>query len=70
MQRTFSKLAIVGAAFVVIAGLTIVVRGQEALRQRTGVTQDWSHSHLVFSNPGSIVKWYRIMNDPASKCRD
>ncbi len=73
MQPTFSKLAIVGAAFVVIAGLTIVVRGQEALRQRTGVTQDWSHSHLVFSNPGtfaeaarngSIVKWYRIMNDP------
>jgi len=73
MQRRFSKVAIAGAAFVVIAGLTMVIRGDVALRQRTGVPLDWSHSHLIFSNPGSfaqavrsgsVAHWYKIMNDP------
>jgi hypothetical protein len=73
MQRRFSKLAIVSAAFVVVVGLAIVIRGDEALRQRTGFPRDWSHSHVIFSNPGSfaqavrngsVAHWYKIMNDP------
>ena len=73
MQRTFSKVSIAGAAFVAIAGLTMVIRGDVALRQRTGFPQDWSHSHLIFYNPGSfaqavrngsVAHWYKIINDP------
>jgi hypothetical protein len=73
MHRTFSKLAIVGVVFVVIAGLSIVISGQQTLRPSTGVPQDWSHSHLIFANPGSfaqavrngsVAQWYKIMNDP------
>jgi len=55
MHRTFSKFAIVGAAFVVFIGLTVLIPGQEALRQRTSLPQDWTHHHLVFSNPGSFA---------------
>jgi hypothetical protein len=73
MHRTFSKVGIAGAAFVVVLGLTMVIRGDVALKQRTGFPQDWSHSHLIFANPGSfaqavrngsVAHWYRIMNDP------
>ena len=73
MHRTFSKVGIAGAAFVVVLGLTMLVRGDVALKQRTGFPQDWSHSHLIFANPGSfaqavrngsVAHWYRIMNDP------
>jgi hypothetical protein len=73
MQRTFSKSATAGAAFLVIVGLSIVIRGDVALRQPTGFPQDWSHSHLIFANPGSfaqavrngsVAHWYKIMNDP------
>jgi hypothetical protein len=38
-----------------------------------GLVDDWSHQHLIFSNPGTAVEalaqgrfqqWYRIVNDP------
>jgi hypothetical protein len=73
MQRTYSKFAIAVAALVVVAGLTIVIRGDVALKQRAGFPQDWSHSHLIFANPGSftqavrngsVAQWYKIMTDP------
>lgn len=40
---------------------------------QTGVPDDWSHHHLIFSNPGTIVdalqhgsvdKWQKTINDP------
>jgi hypothetical protein len=81
MHRAFSKFAIVGAAFAVIAGITVLITGQPASKlsrqpasqHRVGVVDDWSHHHLVFSNPGtyeqaaktgaSYAKWLTIQYD-------
>jgi hypothetical protein len=78
MQRTFSKFAIVSAAFAAIVGITVLITGQPASKlsrqplslHRLGVPDDWSHHHLVFSNPGTYeqavktgaayVKWLTI----------
>jgi hypothetical protein len=81
MHRTFSKFAIMGAAIAAIVGITVLIIGQPAskLSQRPasrrpiGVPEDWSHHHLVFSNPGtyeeaaksgaSYAKWLTIRYD-------
>ena len=81
MHRTFSKFAIIGAAFAVIVGITVLITGQPAskLSQQlpsqhlVGVPDDWSHHHLVFSNPGTyeqaakdpaaLAKWLKIHYD-------
>jgi hypothetical protein len=81
MNRTFSKFAIIGAAFAAIVGITVLITGQPAskLSQRPasrrpiGVPEDWSHHHLVFSDPGtyeqaaksgaSYAKWLTIQYD-------
>jgi hypothetical protein len=73
MHRTFSKLAIVGAAFVVLIGLTVLITGKPATGGSTGLVDDWTHHHLIFSNPGTFTQalaqgrfkqWYRTINDP------
>jgi len=73
MHRTFSKLAIGGAAFVVLVGLSILTTGRPAPQNPVGVPDDWTHHHLIFSNPGTAVEalaegrleqWYRTLNDP------
>ncbi|MGB9487096.1 MAG: hypothetical protein WCD04_13420 [Terriglobia bacterium] len=61
MHRAFSKLAIVGAAFVVLIGITVLIPGQPASKLKVqpaskhlvGVPDDWSHHHLVFSDIGT-----------------
>ncbi len=81
MHRTFSKFAIVGAAFAVIVGINVSITGQPASElsvqpaspHPVGVPDDWSHHHLVFSNPGTyeqaakdpaaLAKWLRIHSD-------
>jgi len=71
MHRTFSKLAIVGAAFVVLIGITVLITGQPASKlrvqsaspHRVGVPDDWTHHHLVFSNPGT---YEQVAKDPAA----
>jgi hypothetical protein len=73
MHRTLSKLAIVGAAFAVLIGLSILTTGQPGPQNRGGVVDDWSFHHLVFSNAGTAAdalaqgrfeQWYRTVNDP------
>ena len=81
MQRALSKAAIIGAAFTAVLGITVLVTGQPASEPNSqpasphlvGVVDDWSHHHLVFSNPGtyeqavktgaSYAKWLTIRND-------
>jgi hypothetical protein len=85
---------IAAAAFIVVAGLTVLTSGQQGGRladprdslhvpiltfgpqgpaELEGLPNDWSHHHLVFSNPGTeqdaIQKgtyddWLRIVNNP------
>jgi hypothetical protein len=63
----------VAVAFLSIVGLGILISGQEAPTQKTGLPDDWTHHHLVFSNPGTaaqalkegrLEQWYKITNDP------
>jgi hypothetical protein len=52
---------------------TVLMCSQQAQAQRIGFPEDWSHHHVVFSNPGTFrraiengafEKWDRIANDP------
>lgn len=76
--RSFCKLSLSVVIFCVLSTTTVVVmHGQTASTQTTskpavGVPDDWTHHHLVFSNPGSITdavrtgrveQWNKINND-------
>lgn len=72
-MRSVFRRAILGLTCVMVMGLTVVMTGQEALGQSSVVIDDWTHHHLIFSNPGtfadamktgSFVSWYRIVTDP------
>jgi len=71
MRRTLSKLVIVGAALALIIGINVLITGQPASKLRrqaasqhlVGVPDDWSHHHLVFSNPGT---YEQVAKDPAA----
>jgi len=50
-----------------------VLRGQDASPPIVGIPGDWTHHHVVFSNPGTEEqaiargehdKWLKITNDP------
>ncbi len=64
MHRTVSKVAIFAMAFVTLVGITALMIGQPssktglrpAAQHRLGVADDWSHHHLVFSNPGTYER--------------
>jgi hypothetical protein len=53
---------------------TVLMSGQEAqVRQENGVFRDWTHHHLVFSDPGTAAdairngtyeRWLKITSDP------
>ena len=73
----FSKptiaLGVFGLAVGLLAGLTALVAGGPATGPGMGLVDDWTHHHLIFSNPGTAVEalaqgrleqWYRIVNDP------
>jgi hypothetical protein len=68
---TVSKLAIFAVAFLMVAGITVLVSGQQP--QRTGLPDDWTHHNVIFSNPGTaaealaqgrVKQWYKIVTDP------
>lgn len=49
---------------------------QETANRETGIPSDWTHQHLIFSNPGTFSeaqrngtfdRWVRIVNDPRYK---
>lgn len=83
MKRQRRTIAIVGlfvVACLMVIGLTASMFGQEAPKaitvgnvKITGVPEDWSHHHLVFSDPGTeddaiqngaYIEWLQIVNDP------
>ncbi|MGD0470499.1 MAG: hypothetical protein ABSA54_19125 [Terriglobales bacterium] len=68
-QNPYSNMSI---AVVVFACAALLSR-QPSQAQQIGFPEDWSHRHVVFSNPGtyreaiengSSEKWVRINNDP------
>ncbi len=72
-NRPLYKLSLGVAIFGLVMISSVLITGQTPSRQPVGVPDDWSHHHLVFSNPGTFAdavkngtleKWYRITNDP------
>jgi hypothetical protein len=72
-KRTLYRVLLVALAFLSIIGLGMLISGQEAPTLRVGLPDDWTHHHVVFSNPGTaaealaqgrVAQWYRIVNDP------
>jgi hypothetical protein len=70
------KLSIIIVALAALAAFVIPVRAQDATEPaapNAGFVDDWTHHHLVFSNPGArddavrngtLDRWSRITNDP------
>jgi hypothetical protein len=63
-------LATIGGVFLVLS--PVVARGNSEVRM-WGVPDDWSHHHLIFSDPGSFAdavnhgsfeRWSRLVTDP------
>ena len=64
-------MAILAAAFLMVAGLTGMMTGDPmpgpaavpASPRPAGVPDDWSFHHLIYSNPGT---YDQVKNDPAA----
>jgi hypothetical protein len=83
VSRSIIALGIFIVTVGVFAGFDVVTYGQSSkavavgapstAKPTVGVPEDWSHHHLIFSNPGtfadamksgSFEKWYRAIADP------
>jgi hypothetical protein len=62
-----------GLAVGLLAGLNVLISGTPATAPMMGWVDDWTHHHVVFSNPGTAAealaqgrfeKWYQIVNNP------
>jgi hypothetical protein len=62
-----------GVAALLAVGLMIPAMAQQSPSQPKGIPYDWSHHHMVFSNPGTFQdamkngtydQWVRIVSDP------
>ena len=75
-NHSFSKLSTAALALAMLFASGIPIGAQTAAVgnvQITGVPDDWTHHHLVFSNPGTEQdairqskheQWLKIVNDP------
>jgi hypothetical protein len=78
-RPSWFKWSIIGVALAAMAALCISVRAQDAEQPaapNTGYVDDWTHHHVVFSNPGTreeavrngtLDKWTQITSDPRYK---
>ncbi len=79
VNRTWHSLSFVGITLLGAAGFGGLTQGQGAPPVRvggaeiTGIPEDWSHRHVVFSNPGTEQEaiqsgrhsqWQKVVNDP------
>ncbi len=71
--RLSPKILMFALALSTAAALGKPVWGQQYPAQGTGLVEDWSDHHLIFSNPGTErdailngthEKWLRVVNDP------
>jgi len=61
-----SRGAGIGVALLGAVSVALVLSGQETAHPRSGIAmvQDWSHHHVVFSNPTTIEQGMRVRQDP------
>ena len=79
-HRVISSFATFAVALLMVTGLTVSMSGQEAPGpitvgnvKITGLPEDWTHHHVMFSDPGTQAdaiqnrtypEWLSITNDP------
>jgi len=72
-KRSLYELSVLAVAFFGLIGAGILLFGQQPEAEKTGVPDDWSHHHLIFSNPGTATQaiadgrfldWYKTTADP------
>lgn len=72
-RRNIAYVVLLAVAFVMFTGLTISMFGQETTQQTMGLPDDWTHHHLVFSDPGTEEDaigngkqddWVKFVNNP------
>jgi hypothetical protein len=77
-NKTLCKWSAV-AAVVSALSFSVAAYGQTGGNPGSGVPEDWSHHHLVFSNPGTfddamrnrrIDQWSKIVNEPRFKIQE
>jgi hypothetical protein len=63
----------IGLAVGLLAGLNVLVSAIPTPGTIVGIAEDWTHHHVVFSNPGTasdalaqgrFEQWYKMVNDP------
>src|SRR6185503_21233125 len=75
-KLTFNAGALRCRIFAMMGGLTLLatsIHAQDSPLDRIGIPEDWTHHHVVFTEPGTAEqalqsgdfdRWVRIVNDP------
>jgi hypothetical protein len=65
MQLNFSRVVASGVGLVGMISLALLLGGQEPApsHSRISLPQDWSHRHVVFSNPTTLEQSLRVKQD-------
>ncbi|MGA2170411.1 MAG: hypothetical protein ABSG62_19630 [Terracidiphilus sp.] len=78
-KSSWFKWSMISVTFAMLAAFSVPMHGQSAPAVRVGNTQitgipdDWTHHHVVFSNPGTEQEaisagrhdqWQKVVNDP------
>ena len=72
----FRNLSLAAVVCILVAISSVLISGQTASSPATGVPEDWSFRHLIFSNPGTaeeataagrLEQYNNIVNDPRYK---
>jgi hypothetical protein len=75
-KRSLYRLSIAAVAFLGLIGVGVVMTAQTGPKAGAAWIDDWTHHHMVFSNPstaadalaqGRLEQWYKIVNDPRYK---
>jgi hypothetical protein len=65
VNRKNPRIAWAGVALIATIAVTLALSGQETApsRGRIGMVHDWSHRHVVFSNPVTVEQGMRVRQD-------
>ena len=66
MNRKNLRIAWTGVALIGAIAMALALSGQEIgpPRGRIGMAHDWSHRHVIFSNPATVEQGMRVRQDP------
>ena len=59
-----SRLAQILVGTAIVIALVLVVRGTHAQNGPVHMSTDWSHRHLIFSQPHSLMDGFKLSGNP------